>query len=291
MADSPTSSTVAAFELGLRLREHRDKLGLTMNEVGKKTRIGGTNLSAIESCRRRLTASKLESLAEVYELSAGELAELEALRSHGDQREWWYDYSRLYSEEFLRVIGLEAGASTLREYAAEVMPGLLQTSDYARAVIQGGSPYIKPVEVGPRVESRLARQARLTDTNPVDLVAVVNEAALRRVVGSPAVMAYQLGRLAKLSEENRDHIKIHVMPYRAGAHPLVGGGLKIMSFASRILPDVAWQEAVTTGALIDKPHFVRELLASFDEAADRALDLDASLEMIQQVRKEMESTA
>ncbi|MEV4731888.1 Scr1 family TA system antitoxin-like transcriptional regulator [Saccharopolyspora sp. NPDC049426] len=101
-------------------------------------------------------------------------------------------------------------------------------------------------------------------------------------------MAHQLTRLAKLSEERRENIKIHVMPYSAGAHPVIGGGLKILSFGSRLLPDMVWQEAVTTGSLIDKPHVVRELSASLDEAVDRALDLDDSLEIIHEVRKEME---
>ncbi|MHA6805948.1 DUF5753 domain-containing protein [Salinifilum ghardaiensis] len=183
---------------------------------------------------------------------------------------------------------MEAGASTVREYAAETVPGLLQTADYARAMIRGGSPYIKPVDVGPRVESRLARQVRLDDPEPIDLTVVIGQTALRQEVGNREVMAYQLARLAKLSEERRDQIKIHVMPYAAGAHPVIGGALKILSFESRLLPDMAWQETVTTGSLIDKPHVVRELSASLDEATDRALDLDDSLEIIHEVREEME---
>lgn len=289
MGHAPVSSTVQALELGLRLRERREQLGLTLTAVGKETGIGGNNLSSIEISKRRLTATKLTELAQVYGLSEDQLAELETLRSQTERREWWDDYARLYSEEFLRFIGLEAGAATVREYAAETIPGLLQTADYARAMIRGGSPYIKPVDVGPRVESRLARQARLDDPDPIDLTVVIGQTALRQEVGSCEVMAHQLARLAKLSEERREHIKIHVMPYSAGAHPVIGGGLKILSFNSQLLPDMVWQEAVTTGSLIDKPHVVRELSASLDEATDRALGLDDSLEIIHQARKEMET--
>ncbi|MFD0923298.1 helix-turn-helix transcriptional regulator [Saccharopolyspora rosea] len=289
MGQTPVSSTVQALELGLRLRERREQLGLTAAAVGKQTGIGGNNMSSIEIAKRKLTATKLQELAKVYELSDEELDELEVLRAQAERREWWDDYARLYSEEFLRFIGLEAGASIVREYAAETIPGLLQTADYARAMIRGGSPYIKPVDVGPRVESRLARQGRLDDPDPVDLTVVIGQTALRQEVGSREIMAHQLARLAKLSEERREHVKIHVMPYSAGAHPVIGGGLKILSFNSQWLPDMVWQEAVTTGSLIDRPHVVRELSASFDEAADRALDLDASLEIIHQVRKEMET--
>ncbi len=288
MGHAPASSTVQALELGLRLRERREHLGLTLNAVGKETGIGGNNLSSIEIAKRKLTATKLAELAKAYELSDEQLHELETLRSRAEQRAWWDDYARLYSEEFLRFIGLEAGATTVREYAAETIPGLLQTADYARAMIRGGSPYIKPVDVGPRVESRLARQVRLEEPDPIDVTVVIGQTALRQEVGNREVMAYQLARLAKLSEERREQVKIHVMPYRAGAHPVIGGGLTLLSFASRLLPDMVWQEAVTTGSLIDKPHLVRELSASLDEATDRALDLDDSLEIIHEVREEME---
>ncbi|MFI0468045.1 helix-turn-helix transcriptional regulator [Saccharopolyspora sp. 5N102] len=274
----------------MRLRERREQLGLTAAAVGKQTGIGGNNMSSIEIAKRKLTATKLDELARVYELSDDERTELEELRAQAEQRGWWDDYARMYSEDFLRFLGLFAGAATAREYAAETIPGLLQTSDYARAMIRGGSPYIKPVDVGPRVESRLARQTRLEGPDPLAFTVVIGQAALRQEVGSREIMANQLARLAKLSEERRDHLKIHVMPYAAGAHPVIGGGLVLLSFDSRWLPDMVWRESVTTGSLIDKPHVVRELSASFDEAVERALDLDASLEMIHQVRKEMEKS-
>ncbi|MGP4016562.1 helix-turn-helix domain-containing protein [Saccharopolyspora sp. 5N708] len=290
MGRAPASSTVQALELGLRLRERREQLGFTAAAVGKTTGIGGNNMSSIEIAKRKLTATKLNELARVYELSDDERAELEQLRAQAERREWWDDYSRMYSEEFLRFVGLEAGASAEREYAAETIPGLLQTADYARAMVRGGSPYIKPVDVGPRVESRLARQSRLDDTDSFTLTVIIGQTALRQEVGSREIMVNQLARLGKLSEERRDHIKIHVMPYSAGAHPLIGGGLWVLSFESRWMPDMVWQESVTRGSLIDKPHVVRELSASFDEAVDRALDLDDSLEMIHQIRKEMETS-
>lgn len=289
MASELISSTVKAVELGLRLRARRDQLGLTAAAVGRITGIGGNNLSSIEIAKRRLTSTKLSELAAIYELSGDELAELDALRVEADRREWWDDYGRLYSDDFLRFIGLEAGATVQREYAAETIPGLLQTADYARAMIRGGSPYIKPVDVGPRVESRLARQARLTGDNPPEFTVLIGQTALRQEVGGRDVLGHQLDRLCAIIEEKPDHLRVHVMPYDAGAHPVIGGSLKILSFASPWLPDMVWQEAVTTGTLIEKPQVVAELTASFTEALDRALDRESSLEAIQQVRKEMES--
>lgn len=288
MAGDPVSGTVTAVELGLRLRARRDQLGLTAAEVGRTTGIGGNNLSSIEIAKRRLTSAKLAELAAVYDLSADQLAELDALRVRADRRGWWDDYARLYSDEFLRFLGLEAGAAIQREYAAETIPGLLQTADYARAMIKGGSPYIKPVDVDPRVESRLARQAVLDGPAPPTFTVLIGQTALRQEVGGAAVLRHQLGRLGTLIEDKPAHLRVHVMPYRAGAHPVIGGGLKILSFASPWIPDMAWQESVTAGGLIDKPHVVAELLASFEEAVDRALDRDASLELICRAQKELE---
>jgi transcriptional regulator with XRE-family HTH domain len=185
-----TSSVVQSWELGLRLRERREQLGLTAALVGKTTGIGGTNLSAIEGGKRRLTAAKLTDLAGVYDLSAPELAEWEAIRARAERHEWYHDYTTIYSEEFLRFLGLEAGAASERGYQAELIPGLLQTADYARATIKGGSPYIRPVEVGPRLESRLARQARLSGQSPLHLSVVINQAALLQQVGGPTVLAH-----------------------------------------------------------------------------------------------------
>jgi hypothetical protein len=156
-------------------------------------------------------------------------------------------------------------------------------------MMRGGSPYIKPVDVGPRVESRLARQARLNDPNPPELTVLIGQTALRQEVGGREVMCHQLDRLCSVIEEKPYHVRVHVMPYAAGAHPVIGGSLKILSFASPWLPDMVWQEAVTTGNLIEKPHVVDELVASFTEAVDRALDRDASLEAIRTARKELET--
>ncbi|MDR7303515.1 helix-turn-helix domain-containing protein [Haloactinomyces albus] len=289
MGQQPISSTVQAVELGLRLRERREQLGLTASSVGKQTGIGGNNLSSIEIAKRRLTSTKLAELAKVYELPDEEQHELEVLRSHTERREWWHDYTRLYSEDFLRFIGLEAGATQLREYAAETIPGLLQTADYARAMIRGGSPYIKPVEVGPRVESRLARQNRLADTDPAQFTVVIGQTALRQEVGGREVMQRQLDRLSRAVQDESMRVDIRVVPYSAGAHPVIGGGLKILSFDSRWVPDMVWQEAVTTGNLIDKHHVVEVLTASFDEALDRALGREDSLAMINEIRQEMEN--
>lgn len=288
MSHGPASSTVRAVELGLRLRERREQLGLTAAAVGKMTKIGGNNLSSIEIAKRKLTSAKLAELAGAYELPEAELAELEAMRAEADRREWWHDYARLFPEDFLRYVGLEAGASVIRQYAPETIPGLLQTADYTRAMIRC-SVYTRPVDVGPRVEFRLARQARLDGPDAPKQIVVMGQAALRQEVGGREVMADQLRRLAKLAEDRRDRVEIRVMPYNAGAHPLIGSGVSILEFASPMMPTFAWLESAMIGLLTDKQPAVQGLTASFEEVAERALDPDSSLEMIRECQQEMEN--
>ncbi|KOX31088.1 DNA-binding protein [Saccharothrix sp. NRRL B-16348] len=286
--DAPISSTVQAWELGLRLREHRERLGFTAAAVGRTTGIGGTNLSAIESGKRRLTAAKLGDLADAYELADDERAELESLRAQTERREWWYDHARLYSDDFLRLLGLEAGADKVCEYAPDIIPGLLQTADYARAVVRAGTPYIRPVDVDPRLATRLARQVRLDADDPLRLDVVLGEAALRQLVGDTGVMRRQLAHLLDVLDRNGGHVRVRVIPFAAGAHPLLGAALKILSFRSNRLGDLIYQETAISGVIIDKRQVILESTASFAETFDRALGDRDSREFIDAVYHEME---
>ena len=288
MASGPTSSTVQAWELGLRLREHRERLGLTAASVARTTGIGSTNLSVMESGKRRLTAAKLRDLVEVYRLDDAERRELEELREQADQREWWYDYAHLFPEDFVRLLGLEAGADRISEFAPDIVPGLLQTADYARAVMRAGTPCTGPVDIGPRLETRLARQARLVGTYALKLDVLLGEAALRQVVGGPEVMRGQLAHLLHVIAKRPDHVRVRVMPFSAGAHPLLGAGLRIMSFPSGRLRDLVYQETAISGAVVDKRQVILESTASFAEAFDRALDEEGSRGFIGDVREEVE---
>lgn len=291
MATRPVSSTLQAWELGIRLRQARRDLGLTATSVAKSVGIAPSNFSAIEAGKRRITASKLTQLAEIYELAEAERDLLQTLRGNAEQRNWWHDYSELYSEEFLRFLGIEAGASGVRVWSPIAVPGLLQTSEYARATIRAGSPYIKRVDVGPRLETRLARQALLEDEPRLRMDVLLGEAALRQKVGGPA-LGRQLDRLIEVCSCADSTVDLHVVPFAADAHPLIGGPLTMLSFDNVLLPDLVWQETAITGNLIDKPQVIRECSASFDEVFESvALDTARSLELVQQIRSELGATS
>ncbi|GAA3461459.1 DUF5753 domain-containing protein [Saccharothrix longispora] len=288
MTGGPISSTVQAWELGLRLREHRDRLGLTAAFVGRTTGMGSTNLSAAESGKRRLTAARLAELAALYGLSGGEAAELERLRADTERREWWHDHAHLHPDELVRMFGLEAGAERVAEFAPDIVPGLLQTADYARAVMCAGTPYTRPVDVGPRLETRLARQARLDGDHPLRVDVLLGEAALRQRIGGPGVMRGQLAHLLEVVAGKGDRVRLRVVPFTAGAHPLLGAALRIMSFPSPRLRDVVYQETAISGVLIDRPRVILESTASYAETFDLALGERDSREFIRRVHDEME---
>lgn len=258
---------------------------MTVAAAGKATGVGGSNLSAIESGKRKLAAFKLPDVALVYELLDHEVSYLERLRAGADRREWYHDYEHIYSDEFIRFLGLEAGAASVRNYEGEVIPGLLQTADYARAMIKGGGPYIRPVDVDLRLQSRMRRQERLSGECPLKLSVVLGEAALLQQVGGRAVMRDQLKRLIEVAAGEVD---VRVMPFSAGAHPLIGNSAILLSFPSPRVPDVLWQETVTSQALVDKRTKLMEVAASFDDAMERALSRDDSLARIRQLLKELE---
>ncbi|GAB3139139.1 helix-turn-helix transcriptional regulator [Micromonospora sonneratiae] len=282
-----TSPIVQGWELGIRLRQRREEIGLTATAAGRAAGIIQAYVTGVETGKVKLPAKRLEQLIKIYELEPDDAAELEALRAGAAQRGWWHEYSQLFPAEFIRFLGYEAGAERIRCYTTEVVPGLLQTEDYARAVIRGGTTTIRLTEVDRRVAARMTRQARLTDDQPIQISAVLSEAALRQQVGGPAVMRDQLDHLAKLMTERPEQIEVRVMPFTAGAHPAFGGPFQILSFASPRLPDLVWEEILTSIDIIDQSIRVTDYVVTFAETRELALSSEDSLDLIRRIAKEM----
>jgi transcriptional regulator with XRE-family HTH domain len=282
----PTSAVVAAWELGLRLRERREHLSLSVGGAAKAVRMQQPNLSAVEAGRKKLTAANLTKLAKLYEIEPGEREELEALRVGADQRDWYHQYAWLFGEDFLRYLGLEHAAIHRRTYESSLIPGPLQTADYAHAVIKGGSPYVRLTELEPRMEVRQARQQRLTGDDPMRITALLSEAVLRQEIGGPEVMRAQLDHLVAMATEH-EHMEIRVIPFSAGAHAALGGPFHVLSFASPRLPDVVWQETLANFAIIDKPVQVREYAVVLAEASQKALNAKDSIALIRKIGKDI----
>ncbi|WP_329107648.1 helix-turn-helix domain-containing protein [Micromonospora sp. NBC_01699] len=271
----------------MRLRQRREEIGLTAVAAGRAVGIIQAYVSGVEAGRVKLPAHRLAQLVEVYELEADDAAELEKLRVGATRRGWWHDYSQLFPAEFLRFLGYESGADHIRCYSTEVVPGLLQTEEYARAVIRGGTTVIRLTEVERRVAARMARRARL-DTDPaIRITAVLSEGVLRQQVGGPTVMREQLDYLARLISERPKQIQVRIMPFSAGAHPALGGPFQVLSFPSPRLTDLVWQEILTSIDIIDQSVRVTDYAVTFAETLERTLSSGDSLALIRQIAKEM----
>jgi transcriptional regulator with XRE-family HTH domain len=281
----PESAIVAAWELGLRLREHRDRLDLSTSIAAARTKMQSSNLSSVESGRKRITAVNLAKLAKLYALEPTELADLEALRARAERRDWYHRYDWLFGETFLRYLGLEHGADQLKVYENCFIPGPLQTVAYATALIRSGSPYTRLTEAEPRVEARMARRGRLTGEQPLQITALLTETVLRQRIGGARVMGDQLLDLADLAEQS--HVRIHILPFEAGAYPALGNTFHVLSFMPTKLPDVVYQETLTSATIIEQRQQVREYAVAFAESMISALSTQDSIDLIREVAREI----
>lgn len=279
-----TSPVIKAWELGIRLREYRQQAGLTATETAKRIGVTQGHVSAVEAGRPKLTADRLVQLGKLYDIGPEERTELESLRQGANEKAWWHDYSGIFSPELLKFFGLEAGAESVQGYQNEVFYGLLQTEDYARAIVQGGYPYTRLTEVEQRVRARLRRQDRLSGTDALRVDVLLGQGSLCLEVGGRNVMRRQLEHLARMSRQA--NISIRVVPFSAGAHPAIGAPFQILSFQSPRLHDLVWQEIVTSTGIVESQSIVNEYSITFHETAKLALSESASRAVIEDAAKE-----
>lgn len=284
---APPSPVVARWDLGRRLREQRELLGLTGAAAGKPVALSATFLSDVENGKKNLPENKLDALIAAYEFDADAATELRALREQCGQRGWWSKFNALFSPEILRFFGYEHGADAILTFDSSVVPGLLQTRDYARAIIETGSPWIRLAEADQRVEVRMIRQRRLTGDEPLRLTAVMSEAALRQRIGGPAVLVGQLRHLVAMVEQHPDTVEVRIVPFSSSGYPAVGGSFHLLTFPSPTLPPLVWLENITSTELIDDAIRVKEWGLAHAGTVDEALSKQDTLDLIKQVVKEI----
>ncbi|WP_280410623.1 Scr1 family TA system antitoxin-like transcriptional regulator [Nocardia asiatica] len=276
---APVSPTVARWELVLRLRELREQRGF--DSAGFARRVGFTpaNWSHVEKGRRVLTSKTIGPVLELLEVEAEERAELLALLEASKQRGWWTKSSALIGPELQRLYGMEYGAQSIRSYDSLVVPGLLQTEDYARALISA-DVMIRPVQVEQLVAIRMRRQERLRGAHPVELTAVFGEGTLLQQTGGPEVLRGQLEYLADLIEE-LDTVEVRVIPFTASAGAVLGGSsFHLIDFTGEQLPTFGWVESAVFGGAVEDPELVRDLRFAYQRAVRQSLSRMESLALI-----------
>jgi transcriptional regulator with XRE-family HTH domain len=253
---------------GSRVRRLRTAAGLTQAELGEKTHVVSTRITQIE---RSSGAKPTLELARALDAALGADSLLADL--------WPYVYREAFPDWSRAFMAHSARAVSIGQYAAHVVPGLLQTEDYARAVLSLDTLLSGEEQLEERVAARLGRQERLGSPDRPDLWVVLDEAVLRRPIGGVAVMRDQLARLLKAAAE--PHITVQVMPFDQGGHDAMGGSLTVLT-----LPDgteVAYTEGADYGQLIEEPEGVKHHSVIYDRLRAVALPPLMSLDMIRSV--------
>lgn len=270
--------TVRLRRLAAELRSLRDTSGLTRETVIERTGINAATLYRIEHGRVRPQTRTLRTLLDLYGVDQEEQAELVALLRDARLRGWLHAYQSELPEHYTTYIGFEGEAHSVWDYESLFVPGLLQTEDYARAVIRGGLPNASRDEVERRVEVRMERQALLHNENPLNLWSIVDEAALRRQVGGPEVMQAQFQYLIEVSE--LPHVTFQVIPFDAGAHPGMPGSFILLQFGDAAIPDVIYVDTMAGELFLEEVADVRRYKLVFEHLRAVAASPEASLSLV-----------
>jgi DNA-binding XRE family transcriptional regulator len=251
--------TVRRMLVGSQLRRLRTEAAITREQAGQAIRASAWKIHRLENGQVGFKERDIIDLLRLYGVTdPGEVASLVTLAREANEPGWWQVYGDLLPQWFRAFVDLESAATLIRTYEGQLVPGLLQTEDYMRAVIGGAHLDQSPEEVERRIRLRVGRQRLLERADAPRLWAVVDEAALRRPVGGREVMRGQLERLIEAAK--LPNVTLQVLPFRAGAHPAMVGAFSILRFADGELPDVVYLEHLTNAVYLDKRDEVERYL-------------------------------
>jgi transcriptional regulator with XRE-family HTH domain len=261
-------------QLGAELRRLRERARRTVADVADQVGWSESKLSRIETAHTGVRKPDLERLLTAYGVDDATRARLLAVAGRSRQRAWWEAYGDALPDAYETLIDFEAEASSIFTYESQVVPGLLQTSEYASAVSQAAI-LDEPMDfVDQRVQVRMARQAVLTRDPPPELRAILDEAVLRREIGGPDVLHRQMLRLIEMSE--RPTITIQVLPFSAGAHPALNGSFILLEFPGGSDQPLAYSEGITGGVFRNKTEHVTHYRQNFEALRERSLSPEES---------------
>lgn len=283
-----TITTVLGRRLGGELLHMRESCGLRQMQAAEALTASVTKVAKIERGQVPMRDPDVRALCHLYgqndEAVIGKLlalakADRERRKAHG----WWNQYPQLQS--MVEYVALEDIATNIRTWQLAIIPGLLQTPDYARALAVGNGHWEDPDEIEPFVESRMARQARLDGESPLELWAVVHEAALRQLVGGRDVMRAQLEHLLGLAR--RPNVKLQVLPYLAGAHPGMTSAFTIVSFTEPGALDVVHVDTASSTLWLESNTDADHHNGLFERLTRLGLAQRNSVRLIDGILKEM----
>ena len=277
--------TALRMVLGTHLRRLRDEQGVTREAAGWEIRASESKISRMELGRVSFKERDVADLLTLY--GVDDKDEREALLDlcrRANTPGWWHRDSELLPSWFQSYLGLEAAASLMRVYEIQFVHGLLQTADYARAVIRLANAAAPAEEIDRRVALRMKRQELLVQQDPPTLWCVIDEAALRRPIGGKAVMAAQIAAL--IDATKLPNVRIQIIPFSVGGHAAAGGSFAILRFPQPDLADTVYVEQLTSALYLDKRDDVERYVATMEQLSAQALKPDETPEFLERIRRD-----
>lgn len=276
---APSSPTVSLLEFRLRIRKRRDELGISAEDVRKHLNVSRVYYSSIENGRAILSDAKLDPLLSILELE-DQTEELGTLLSESRIRGWWQDYAGVLSPTMIDFLGLEHGAARARITENRVVTGLMQTREYAEALMRASSD-ISLLELNDFLEVRMRRKQRLSPPDPLEVDLVVSETVLMQQYGDVGVLCRQLRSLLDVIEHEDLLIKFQIQPF--DLTPIGGGGTStsvLLDFESEHIPTVSLTETSGPSELRFAEEEVKIEAINFGLLRDSTLSMAESLDML-----------
>jgi transcriptional regulator with XRE-family HTH domain len=258
--------TVRQRQLGMRLRAIRTQLGLSVDAVAKELECSPSKISRLETASRRPNPRDIRDLCQVYNVDEATSEELMDLARKSKEPGWWKQYADIGLEPY---IGLEQDASAITSFAAFYIPALLQTEEYARAIIKGIAPRMDSAVLKERGEVRILRQQILNRDSPPRYRALIDESVLRRPTGGPEVMARQLDKVLELIEEGK--VTVQIVPFDVGAIATQDSNFVLLEFGDAILSSVVFVEGLTNNQVLEKQAEIDRYREAIEHLRDSSL--------------------
>ena len=282
-AETVAAPTVLRILLGVQLRRLRESRGISAQTAAKAIRGSESKISRIELGRSAVREVDIADLLKLYGITdVAEREQLLTLASQANEQGWWHRYQDVMPPWFQYYIGLEESAESIRSFDTQWVPGLLQTEEYAAAIIQLDG--FTPEEAKRRVYLRKERQRRFA-SGGLQLWAIIDEMALRRPVDNPAARRAQLQHLLEISDQ--PGLTIQICPLLTGASYAAPGSFSILKFATDDLPDIVYVEQLTTALYLDKRADVDRYTQAMDQIAASSTTCEQTTEILQSVIREL----
>ena len=277
--------SVRRLILGSQLRRLREKAGISCAEAGYSIRGSASKISRMETGRISFKERDVQDLLTLYGLSdPDERTQLLSLVAQTRQTGWWHRYNERMPKWFEDYVGLEEAASRIQSWELQFMPGLLQTEDYARAVVTHGHPRAAGETIDSMVDLRMRRQKILGGQHPPRLWMVVDESVLHRSLGSVAMLKKQIDKLLELTELS--HVSLQVIPFAKSGY-VAEGAFSILRFAETELPDIAYIEHLTGALYLERPDEIEVYGRAFDRLVVDAETPRGSRQFLEKVRADL----